>query len=296
MNGTKRRVAPNGKALVSKTSGSNPLEVRVLYPPPVGSPCDEHGAGRVYYPSLNPPASAQKVNKIEENAMLTMLDLERFPIEGDDEVKNEEREEREEPEKYAEFILKRLGLTWEELKGRKVLDVGAGEAEFVKIAQEHGVDAVAFDFDPFHVIKDRHYGVDNRPPKWWKKVNYVRGIADALPFADESFNFVVSHAAPPTIGTVEGKKGREQIKIVIQEVKRVLKKGGEFRFGPVGAMAHVFEASELFSEAEEERFSTEERIQRVQEKSMEFFKSIDPGIEEHKKDEESFYSLIKLIK
>jgi len=98
-------------------------------------------------------------------------------------------------------------------------------------------------------------------------VPYVKADAQALPFLDGSFDVVISHAGPLTLGF-----SKKFITTALKEAQRVLKPGGEIRFGPGNLAAGIFESGELFTPAEEEKFTTEERIQKIGEKSMAFLK------------------------
>jgi len=189
-------------------------------------------------------------------------------------------ETNNEAEVRAQNILERLGLTWEDLKGKKVLDVGAGDAKIGQVGKKYAVDVVSID----------------RNPERWKEggekipegIDYVKASIEQLPFAEKTFDVIISHAAPPTISPT-----KELVKSAIADAKRVLKQGGEFRFGPVALNANIFEDTELFSEEEEKSFSRDERVKRIEEKSLEFLRSIDPQITQEKGVGVDFYRLEK---
>ena len=69
---------------------------------------------------------------------------------------------------------------------------------------------------------------------------------------------------------------------VISEAKRILKEGGEFRFGPGNLHAPIFDDPErpLFTDQERENLTTDEKVARIRGKSIEFLQSIDEGIQE----------------
>ena len=186
----------------------------------------------------------------------------------------------ESAENRADYILNEFGLDWESLEEKHSLDVGAGGAEFSQIGKKHGVEIIALDRDP-------NLATDGKGPP--REVDYVKGFARDLPFKDEDFDFVFSHAAPPMIGVMN----KEEVVETIAEIQRVLKPKGEFRFGPVGLLANIFTEDELFSKEEQQNFDTEERVQRVREKSLEFLQSVNPDIVEHTDDGKSYYSLVK---
>jgi|GEM_PF-5149310 len=64
---------------------------------------------------------------------------------------------------------------------------------------------------------------------------------------------------------------------MLKEAERVLKKGGEFRFGFNNIHAVVAD-EELFTPEEYEKFSREQRIRRIKERSLEYLKSLNPNI------------------
>lgn len=122
-------------------------------------------------------------------------------------------------EETAQVYLKDLGLTWEELKGKEILDVGAGLARFAQEAQKRDMRVTSVDMHP-----EWHTETGVVPTN----VPYL--IADArtrLPYEDESFDLIVSRAAVHSMVDT-----REDLANVLLEVKRLLKNGGEFRFGP----------------------------------------------------------------
>ena len=112
---------------------------------------------------------------------------------------------------YTEQI---LPLAAEHLDGaRRVLDVGCGEGQVARLAMRGGarevigVDPTAAQLD---VAKERGGGVA-----------YGRASADALPFADESFDAVVACLVFEHIDAVDD---------ALREVGRVLVNGGRFLF------------------------------------------------------------------
>ena len=165
----------------------------------------------------------------------------------------------------AEAILHDLGMTWEQLQDKKVLDIGAGLAEFAQEAKKHSINVVSLEKQP-------EIWEEGTPSK---DVPYIQGDAKTLPFQDNSFDVILSRAAPPTIS-----HEKDQIIQVLKEVNRVLKIGGEFHFGPGNLNATVFTSEELFTPEETQSFSTEQRIKRIREKSIEFLQQINPNIEE----------------
>jgi ubiquinone/menaquinone biosynthesis C-methylase UbiE len=178
-------------------------------------------------------------------------------------ISNESKKEKIEKEAIRQ--LRELGLDFEYLKGKTILDVGAGPAFIAEAAKNKGIKVISIDIDP----------------EKWKKlegelpdVPYIKASAEKLPFKDETFDIVISHAGP-----FNNTDSKDLIFDYINEAKRVLKNGGELRFGPGDLNANIFAEEELFNEAERKTFSREQRIDRIAQKSLELLKNIDPNIE-----------------
>jgi ubiquinone/menaquinone biosynthesis C-methylase UbiE len=136
---------------------------------------------------------------------------------------------------YAAHILEDLGITEAELLGKKALDLGAGSGEFARWAKQKGADVTPIDLSFSKKDVHRFEAVEVTP---------VVGNVTSLPFADESFDLVLSNAAIPNVidaGTShkleddyfaldEMHKRRQE---VFREALRVLRPGGEIRFAPV---------------------------------------------------------------
>ena len=114
-----------------------------------------------------------------------------------------------------------LGINWEMLKGKRVLDLGSGLGKFAKEAKAQGIDIVSLDKNP-----------DWHSADWINDVqtdNFVKGDAFSLPFANNSFDIILARASVHSI--IET---RDDLEDLLSEILRVLKKGGQFRFGPGG--------------------------------------------------------------
>lgn len=134
-------------------------------------------------------------------------------------------------DQVAATYLNELGLNWEDLKGKKILDLGSGLAWFAQAAKSKDVDVVSMDGHP----------------EWWPEFNgpprdvpFLVGDARQMPFGDETFDMIVSRAFVQAVAA----KTNDLVS-VINEAKRVLKPGGEFRFGPGGMGVLTREYSNL---------------------------------------------------
>lgn len=184
-------------------------------------------------------------------------------------------------EERANYILGRLGLSWEELKGKRMLDIGAGTAEFGATAREKGINVVSLD----------RFARDSKGTTPYQKEGYVVGSADHLPFADESFDIVVSHASVPLFAT-----DREEALRFINEIKRVLKHGGECRFGPVGLGWALF-PQDARIENRFEGMREDEVVRHTSLKTTALLRELIPNLQNSTDDSfaqtNNFYSFIK---
>lgn len=108
-----------------------------------------------------------------------------------------------------------LGLDLKSLIGKKVLDIGAEDGAFAAAARRLGVEVTSLD------INRTNWQAFNMGIK--EKGQFVQGDAEALPFADQSFDVIVSRSTDPF---------EEDHEAVFREAYRVLKSGGEFHLGP----------------------------------------------------------------
>ena len=158
-----------------------------------------------------------------------------------------------------------LGIDFNYLTGKKVLEIGAGKAIIAKAAKKKGIEGIV-SLDAYSEVEEELKNLG---------LPFVRAYTEELPFPDETFDLVLSHAGPPIISS-----SKEKVKKVIFEVKRILKEGGEFRFGPGSLNANIFTQEELFTPEEYKSFTQKQRIERIKQKSIEFLKSIDPNIDQ----------------
>lgn len=109
-----------------------------------------------------------------------------------------------------------LGLNWEDLKGKKILDVGAGFGMVAQAAKTRGIDIVSIERYPEKYPQKREIV---------KGTHYLKGDARKMPFGDDSFDLIISNNAPPSNLADQ----KDYIK-VMKEFERILKPGGEARF------------------------------------------------------------------
>jgi len=180
------------------------------------------------------------------------------------------KEEKE--DLFAVGILDTFNLSYSDLENKSILDIGAGNANLGRACKRRGIDILSLDRESLEENND--------------EIAFIQGQVEDTKLDDEKFDLIISHAAPPTISD-----NVDKIRGVINEVKRLLKSGGEFRFGPLGLNPEVFGDDELFSKEEENNFTIEQRIERVREKSLEILKAIDVRIEEDRSNERGYYIL-----
>jgi SAM-dependent methyltransferase len=123
-------------------------------------------------------------------------------------------ESQDKPWNFDDYVY-RLGLPLEELKGKRVLDIGASEsaAKFGRGAREHEIDAV-----------ELKTSIDSKSNE-----KEVVGLGQNLPFKDESFDAVVALWSVPAYLP----EFRSEWQQMFQESLRVLKPGGKAYYYPV---------------------------------------------------------------
>jgi|SRR3989344_396176 len=114
-------------------------------------------------------------------------------------------------EEKALNMLKSIGLTVEDLRNKKIADIGSGPSLIERVARSHGIDSV--------VSLDKSVGMMSHRPE---VKNRVLGDVKALPFADESQDLLISiHATFP------GVKNEEMLDEILNENLRVLRGGAK---------------------------------------------------------------------
>ncbi len=121
---------------------------------------------------------------------------------------------QEDDVELAERIyLRVLGLQWNDLRGKTVLTIGAGDEAFASAAKTRGIQVVSVD-------------------------TFAGGMRNT---PDDSFDLIVSRTAVQSMADLQNDFGR-----LLNETKRVLKSGGEFRIGP-GVLEPEFQTHEEYA-------------------------------------------------
>lgn len=126
----------------------------------------------------------------------------------------------------ANKLLERLPLS---LVGQQVLDVGCGTGYLTEKLLQRGAEVVALD------LSDKM--LDQARLRCGDQVTYYVGDAEALPFTDDSFDYVVSSLALQWC---------EDLSIPIRELKRVCKGGGHVLFSTL-AEGSLYELKQAWS-------------------------------------------------
>lgn len=139
-------------------------------------------------------------------------------------------------------ILSAIGLPEDDLRGKSVLDVGAGPRDVAAYCLKHDITTEVYSLEP-----------NLQNPAYWKNKNNVNemfpdiipalnektvsGDRSHLPFADNSFDILINHAALPNNGKplAEGRNDEVEshLRQILSEVIRVLKPGGKAYLFPV---------------------------------------------------------------
>ncbi len=97
-------------------------------------------------------------------------------------------------------------------KDSKILDLCCGSGQSTKFLVEHSQDVTGLDVSPVSLARAAHHV---------PQAKYVEGLAEDMPFADQSFDLVHTSAALHEMSP-------EQLQTILQEVNRILKPGGKF--------------------------------------------------------------------
>jgi ubiquinone/menaquinone biosynthesis C-methylase UbiE len=128
--------------------------------------------------------------------------------------------QKEAAEETGNRYLANLGLEWDDLQGKRILDIGALSAEFENAARRRGVEVISM---------DNELADEDLPPA---DSQFVVANATKMPFKEGSFDYAVSHMS---VTNYLEKGYREEdhllyIEDALREACRVLKPNGEFRF------------------------------------------------------------------
>lgn len=122
-----------------------------------------------------------------------------------------------------------LGFDARELQGKSILDLGTGETEKLsKELKQKNIETNVISLNPDY-SHDEWLRKNIKKKDWQGKS--VAGIAQQLPFKDESFDVILGLES--TTRYVSPKDSIEEAKTWGREVVRTLKKGGEARLWPV---------------------------------------------------------------
>jgi SAM-dependent methyltransferase len=142
-----------------------------------------------------------------------------------------------------DVVLENLGISLPQ-EGM-VLDIGSGNAALLeRQGMNANPDLVIVALDPF--LHDAYYRKEHMTEDFGltdlvspEEVPSVAGVSQELPFKDESFNMVVSHAAVPTYLPLYPKnESEESFRLTFSEINRVLKPGGVAAMGPMEEEAY----------------------------------------------------------
>ncbi len=170
----------------------------------------------------------------------------------------------DEKERTAQLYLDQLGLTWESMRGKQVLDIGAGLADFAQVAKRHGVSVTSVEKSPENWV---HAG---EPPT---NVPYVKASADELPFASKCVDLIVSRSGPLT-----NVDDRQLFEKIYAEAQRVLKPSGELRFGPGPIHTAVIGWERVDPDNTFDALPELEKDRRIADESEKYLKELTPEI------------------
>lgn len=124
-----------------------------------------------------------------------------------------------------------LGIKESDLRNKDILDLGSGNAH---VAQGLSGKAKVYSIDAYLTPVEPHKSPGDSTPRYGKeayenaKSRAVIGLAEQLPFKEESFDYVLALFSVPFHSPDE-----IHLEQALREVVRVLKPNGEARLGPV---------------------------------------------------------------
>lgn len=164
-------------------------------------------------------------------------------------------------ERGFESYLESLNLSLDDLRDKKILDVGSGAGRFSAEAKAEGVENI-ISLDPelgLQELKER--------AKELGATKLVGAKAEAMPFKDESFDLILNNFSLPMWS-----ESPEALDQAFREELRALRPGGEIRIAPV--MVFGGEVTGYFTPESEDY----DKFVEVWDKLMEKWKN-DPTLE-----------------
>lgn len=159
-----------------------------------------------------------------------------------------------------EMYEKHLMFNRKDLEGKDVLDLGAGsEVKFAKGLEDSGIHARVVSLSPD--FAEQKYAMQARTSA--PENELVAGIGQALPFQNESYDRVFAFHVDEHIG------GPQAFFTCIEEMVRVLRPGGEARFGPLLDVPNEWRGYE-------ELLGQKELMEKLKSQNIEIIKELVP--------------------
>ena len=145
-------------------------------------------------------------------------------------IRQDAEDESMQTDRDAEEYLLHFNLNPEDLKGKKILDLGSSTFEnFADYANQQGAEV--FSVNPR--LRYKHYRTNLQTTER-NHGKVIAARAQQIPFANESFDLVLSHwCIPNWMPKQNGEIIEEEAEIILQEICRVAKHGGKIIFYPI---------------------------------------------------------------
>lgn len=138
----------------------------------------------------------------------------------------EHEKEKKLTERYL-FLLRHFVFTEDDLRGKKILDVGCGDGSFVRGLLHGGVTPHAYGID----IDTRDAVADPFAAGHILKTSYLE------PFPVSGCDVVIAHAIPDiNMVGLGGENYTKKTNTILEHMASSLKPGGEIRLGPIQAV------------------------------------------------------------